>query len=110
MNDEMSNSKRLALHRGFNRPRHSALLESYVDTYFDSLLKMWDNPSFEEASSNVEFLFPVYVVKQSTLDKCDTWLNGAGKSAPEVLRRLVAEGRDSVTRTLSVQRKDGLSE
>jgi aminopeptidase N len=110
LNDELSNSKRLALHRGFMRARQLDLMAGYVDLYFDSLLEMWNKTSFEEASSNVEMLYPRYVVTQSTLDKSDAWLNGAGKEAPAVLRRLVSEGRDSVARTLRVQIKDGLVE
>ena len=109
LEDEMSNSKRLGLHRGFMRARQLDLMESYVDPYFNSLLEMWNKTSFEEASSNVEMLYPRYMVSQSTLDKTDAWLNGAGKDAPAVLRRLVSEGRDSLARTLRVQVKDGLT-
>jgi aminopeptidase N len=108
LHDELSNSKRLALHRGFMRARQVELMENYVDPYFDSLLEMWNKTSFEEASSNVEMLYPRYVVTQAVLDKTDAWLTGAGKDAPAVLRRLVSEGRDSLARTLRVQIKDGL--
>lgn len=109
MDDEMSNSKRLALHRGFMRAKQVHLLENFVDIYFESLLKMWERSSFEEASSNVEMLYPRYVVTQEVLDKSDAWLTETGKDAPAVLRRLVAEGRDSLARTLRVQIKDGHS-
>ena len=108
LHDELSNSKRLALHRGFMRARQVELMENYVDPYFDSLLEMWNKTSFEEASSNVEMLYPRYVVTQAVLDKTDAWLESAGKDAPAVLRRLVSEGRDSLARTLRVQIKDGL--
>jgi len=108
LHDELSNSKRLALHRGFMRARQVELMENYVDPYFDSLLEMWNKTSFEEASSNVEMLYPRYVVTQAVLDKTDAWLTGVGKDAPAVLRRLVSEGRDSLARTLRVQIKDGL--
>jgi len=108
LHDELSNSKRLALHRGFMRARQVELMENYADPYFDSLLEMWNKTSFEEASSNVEMLYPRYVVTQAVLDKTDAWLTGVGKDAPAVLRRLVSEGRDSLARTLRVQIKDGL--
>lgn len=109
LHDEMSNSKRLALHRGFMRAKQIDLLQAYVDPYFDSLLEMWKKSSFEEASTNVEMLYPRYIASQEVLDKTDAWLNGVGADAPAVLRRLVSEGRDSLARTLRVQIKDGAS-
>ena len=91
------------------RPRQVDLLRSFVDQYFESLLDIWSNPSFEEASSNVEQLFPRYIITQDTLDKTDSWLNGIGKDAPEVLRRLVSEGRDTLARGLRIKAKDSLT-
>ena len=93
----------MATGRGFMRPRHAALLEAYVDPYFDGLLEMWNNTSYEEASSKVETLFPRYIIKESTLAKADAWLNGPGSGAPDVLRRLVSEGRDDLARALRIR-------
>ena len=88
------------------RARHADLLAEYVDPYFDSLLTIWENPSFEVASKNVKMLYPTYIISQESLDKTDAWLNGVGKDAPVVLRRLVSEGRDSLARALRIQMKD----
>ena len=88
------------------RTRQVELLAAYVDPYFDSLLGIWNRASYEMASSAVKSLYPRFVVAQSTLDKTDAWLNGAGKDAHETLRRLVSEGRDSLARTLRIQTKD----
>jgi aminopeptidase N len=104
--DEISTSKREALSAGFMRTRQVELLAAYVDPYFDSLLGIWNRASYEMASSAVKSLYPRFVVAQSTLDKTDAWLNGAGKDAHETLRRLVSEGRDSLARTLRIQTKD----
>ena len=106
MNDELSSYKRLALHRGFMRIGQEELLKDYVDPYFDSLLHMWNSSSYEVSSSNVEMLYPKYIITQETLDKTDAWLKGPGKDAADTLRRLVSEGRDSLARSLSVQEKD----
>ena len=106
MNDELSSYKRLALHRGFMRIGQDELLKDYVDPYFDSLLQMWDSSSYEVSSTNVEMLYPRYIISQETLDKTDAWLGGTGKGAPDTLRRLVSEGRDSLARALRVQQKD----
>ena len=108
INDELSTSKRAALQSGFMRARQSEILAAYVDPYFEALLQMWSNSSFDVASSNVESLYPRFVISQETLDKTDTWLNGIGAGAPEVLRRLVSEGRDSLARALRIQKRDAL--
>ena len=108
INDELSTSKRAALQSGFMRARQSEILAVYVDPYFEALLQMWSNSSFDVASSNVESLYPRFVISQETLDKTDTWFNGTGAGAPEVLRRLVSEGRDSLARALRIQKRDAL--
>jgi len=90
------------------RARQIDLLAAYVDPYFDALLEMWSSSSFEVASSSVELLYPRYIITPETLEKTDSWLTGVGKDAPEVLRRLVSEGRDSLSRALRIQNKDAL--
>ena len=109
LGNQLSTSERMSMNRGFMRPRQVPLLTPYVDPYFDSLLNIWNSTSFEEASSNVTQLYPRYIITQETLDKTDTWLQGIGKDAPEVLRRLVLEGRDTVARGLRIKAKDSLT-
>ena len=104
--EQISTSQREHVSRGFMRPRQSEILESFVNPYFDSLLKMWNSTSYEEASASVELLYPKYVITQGTLDTTDAWLAGAGASAPGGLRRIVLEGRDALSRSLRIQVRD----
>jgi aminopeptidase N len=106
LSNQISNSQREHLARGFMRVRQIDLMKVYVDPYFAALLDIWNTTSYEEASTNVKVLYPRYVVSQEVLDKTDTWLNGIGKNAPAVLRRLVSEGRDGLARTLRIQKRD----
>ena len=108
LGSDLSTSKRAALNAGFMRSRQIDLLAAYVDPYFDALLEMWSSSSFEVASSSVELLYPRYIITPETLAKTDSWLAGVGKDAPEVLRRLVSEGRDALSRALRIQSKDAL--
>jgi aminopeptidase N len=82
------------------------LLASYVDPYFDSLLTMWDNASFDIGSSFVELCYPTYTTNQATLDKTIKWLDTTGKDSAAGLRRLVSESRDALSRSLKAQAKD----
>jgi aminopeptidase N len=55
----------------------------------------------------VFFGYPAYHVSQSTVDSTDAWLAVEGHPAP--LRRLIAEGKDGITRALSARAKDASS-
>jgi aminopeptidase N len=48
-------------------------------------------------------MYPTWVISQTTLDKTNAWLAGAGKDAPTVLRKLVKESQDGLVRALQVQ-------
>ena len=106
LGDDLATEVRKAKISGFGSYRKNALLESFVDKYFAILNDVWGKKSYEVGEAIVEGLYPAYLVKQSTLDKSDAWLNGPGKNAPDTLRRLIAEGRDGVARALRVQAKD----
>ncbi|MGA1706213.1 MAG: ERAP1-like C-terminal domain-containing protein, partial [Candidatus Nanopelagicaceae bacterium] len=103
---DLTNSKRVATLNGFARPLHRDLIEGYVDTYFAILLDVWGKKSYEVSSKIVSLLFPAYIVKDARLTKANDWLTGAGKDAPAILRRLVAEGRDALERALKVKAID----
>jgi aminopeptidase N len=103
---DLSTSQREAKVAGFVRPLHRPLLAAYVDPYFDLLLDTWGKKSYEVASKFVSGLYPIYLTTQETLDKTNSWLNGAGKDGQAGLRRLVIEAKDSLERALAVQKQD----
>ena len=104
--EDLTSSIRASIHRGFMRSGQRDLLAAYVDPYFDSLLTMWDNASFDIGSSFVELCYPTYITDQTTLDKTINWLDTTGKDAASGLRRLVSESRDALSRSLKAQAKD----
>ena len=104
--EELTSSIRASIHRGFMRSGQRDLLASYVDPYFDLLIKMWDSASFDIGSSFVELCYPTYITNQATLDKTINWLETTGKDSPAGLRRLVSESRDALSRALKAQARD----
>lgn len=104
--DGLSNHIQRATIQGFNRPSQREMLTSYVDKYFDAVLKVWEKETYEIASNVVTGLFPSYQVSQETLQKAVDWLAGPGKDSPNGLRRLMSENRDAMTRALKAQAKD----
>ncbi len=90
---------------GFQRPAHRELLAEFVDPYFDTLLKTWDEHGFEMAGTIVEYMYPRYIITEEVLAKTDNWLM-AHKDAPAALVRFVSENRDHLARALRAQAKD----
>ena len=106
MHQDAQTSVRTALVAGFQRPIQRHLLEPFVDLYFENLLSEWESKSYEGAAKFVTGMYPSWIISQATLDKTNAWLNGVGKDAPAVLRKLVKESQDGVIRALKVQALD----
>ncbi len=106
LNEDIVTSVRTALVAGFQRPIQRNLLEPFVNLYFDNLIKAWESKSYEGAAKFVTGFYPNWIVKQSTVDATNAWLNGAGKDSPAVLRKLVKESQDGLIRALKVQALD----
>ena len=106
MSQDAQTSVRSALVAGFQRPIQRHLLEPFVDLYFENLLSEWESKSYEGAAKFVTGMYPSWIISQVTLDKTNAWLNGVGKDAPAVLRKLVKESQDGVIRALKVAALD----
>ena len=106
LNEDIVTSMRSALVAGFQRPIQRDLLEPFVNLYFDNLISAWESKSYEGAAKYVSGFYPTWIVKQSTVDATNAWLNGAGKDSPAVLRKLVKESQDGLIRALKVQALD----
>ena len=104
--ESAATSIRSALVSGFQRPSQRHLLTPFVDLYFDNLIIEWDSKSYEGAAKFVTGMYPSWVVSDLTVEKTNAWLNGAGKDAPAVLRKLVKESQDCLIRALKVQKLD----
>ena len=100
---DVATSIRSALVAGFQRPIQGKLLEPFAPLYFDNLISVWESRSYEPAAKFVTGFYPSWVVKQSTVDATNAWLDGAGKDSPAVLRKLVKESQDGLIRALKVQ-------
>jgi aminopeptidase N len=67
---------------------------------------LWKNKGFEIAEATAILTFPTFVISDSTLAKAQNWLDVTGKDSAGALRRVVAEGRDTLARALKAQRCD----
>jgi len=101
--DEIPNATNRAMIGGFAHPAQTDLLRPYVERYFAVIDEVWARRSSEIAQQVVVGLFPS-VVEQATVDAADSWL--ADDTRPSALRRLVAEGRDGIARSLRCRERD----
>ncbi len=100
-----ANAVQRAAIEGFTKVWDTALLQPYVAKYFGALREVWENRSYETASTIITGLYPVQLVDQSTLDATDAFLAELGTEIP-ALRRLLVESRDTIVRALRAQAAD----
>ncbi|GGA76062.1 aminopeptidase N [Pseudoclavibacter endophyticus] len=89
---------------GFSRG-DDAVLEAFVDRYFEAIRGVWDSRSFHIAEELIEGFFPSYLPTEQVLAAATAWLD-ANTDAPDALRRIVIEGRAAVERSLRAQQRD----
>jgi aminopeptidase N len=102
----LSNHLQLSAIRGFQRPLHRDLISGFVERYFEIVLDIWNSETYEIAENVATGLYPIYVTSQKTLDATDDWITGIGNGAPNGLRRVMAENRDSLARALKAKTSD----
>jgi aminopeptidase N len=105
--EKLPNWLQRSLLLGFHHPLQTSLTEPYAARFFDVVAEIWATRDSEPAQEFVFFAYPTYHVSQATIDLTDAWLAVEGHPAP--LRRLVAEGRDSVVRALKARARDAQS-
>jgi aminopeptidase N len=102
--DTATNSVVRTTAAGFLRADDTALLEPFVDRYFDGLERIWDERSYAIAEKLVDLLYPSPLANAELVRASRDWLD----SHPDVpaLRRLVVENLAGVERALTVQARD----
>ncbi|GAB2669691.1 aminopeptidase N [Gordonia jinhuaensis] len=103
VDDSVPNITARAIISGFVQPGQDELLAPYVDRYFDAVPDVWARRSSEVAQTVVVGLYPSWAIDADTLAKADEFLAG---ERPPALRRLIAEGRDGVARSLRAREFD----
>jgi len=107
--NELSNQLLTATISGFSTAP-PALLEPYLEPYFDCLLAVWDERSIEIASRIVRGLYPAAQDLAAgtrpgdhpVVRRTDDWL-AANADAPHALRRIIIEQRSHLVRALTAQ-------
>jgi aminopeptidase N len=107
--NELSNQLLSATISGFTTAP-AALLEPYVEPYFECLRSVWDSRSIEIASRIVRGLYPMSQdlaegaepSDHPVIRRTDAWL-ADNAEAPRALRRIIVEQRSHLLRALTAQ-------
>ena len=102
---ELSNHIQRHMLIGVNRPIQQDVWAPYVDKYFDTVRKIWDNNSYEIGKQFADLAFPRFAPSNETLAKAEKWIE-SNKDATDGLTRSVKEGRDALVRALKAQAAD----
>ncbi|MCW2543339.1 MAG: aminopeptidase, partial [Frankiales bacterium] len=102
--DELPNAVQAAVIGGFSQAEQVALLEPYVERYFQSVGELWATRTTEMAQNLVVGLYPALLVTSDVVQQTDTYLSS--NQVPPALERLLLEGRDGVVRSLRARARD----
>jgi aminopeptidase N len=101
--DDVTNAVNEAIIGGFFHPTQTALTAPYQEPYFAVVADVWARRSTDPAQALVVGLFPDAATPE-LVERAEAFL--AEPANPPALRRLVAEGRDDVLRSLRGRARD----
>lgn len=90
---------------GFTRAHDLALLEPYVERFFDSLTEVWESRSHAIVEEIVDGFYPAPLANETLRSATAGWLAANPDAAP-ALRRMIVEHLAGVERALAAQSFD----
>ncbi|MGD9607208.1 MAG: aminopeptidase N [Leucobacter sp.] len=90
---------------GFLRAHDRALLEPYVERFFESLLDIWHSRSHAIVEEIIDGFYPAPLANEALRSATAAWLD-AHEGAPPALRRMIVEHLAGVERALAAQAAD----
>jgi aminopeptidase N len=101
--DEVSLAMKRAFAAGFHGPDQEALLQPYVERFFDQLLPVWDSHDIDEGLMFVRAMYPSTIVREDVIELVEEVLSG---ELPGPVRRALMEAQDGTARELRARRFD----
>ncbi|MBB6547543.1 aminopeptidase N [Nonomuraea rubra] len=104
---ELANAVARAMIGGFQDPHHPELLVPYREKYFAEVGRIYQEWTFDQASTFAVGCFPALLIEPTTVRSAHDFLSTA--QPPQALRRLILEGADGVRRALRNRETDAAS-
>ena len=103
--NEWSNAEVMAAAYAFNRTTSPAMLDSFVQQYFDDAKYVFENKTYKIAEYILFGLFPFALANRDLANNAKRWLERNTK-AEHTLRRLIKENLGILERALAAQALD----
>ena len=104
--DELSNALISNASLGFGRVHDTALLEPYVEKYFQDALRIWDSKTYKIAEYLLVNLYPIQLASEALAETTRKYLAETDLSDKAALKRMIVENLAGVERALKAQQKD----
>ncbi len=102
--DDVANETQRQIAYAFPVAGQAELLAPYLEKYLTAADTIWEDMGTQRASTALEYMFPMPLVSQETLQRIDEWLESS--AANPAAKRYVREGRADMARALTAQAKD----
>jgi len=103
--ETLPNWRHRSLLQGLQHSAQVELTAPYAQKFFDSVADIWERRDSETAQDFVVMGYPAHQINDAALGMAEAWLASHGDQ-PAPLRRLIAEGRDGVARSLKARATD----
>jgi aminopeptidase N len=104
--DSMSNALVDSASLAFARVLDSALLEPFMDQYFNKVLHIWEQKSYHMAEDLLVNLYPMALANPTLAEQTKKFLSYPELDSRPALRRIIIENLAGVERALNAQKAD----
>ena len=104
-NNDWSNAEVMAAAYAFNRTTTPAMLDPFVEQYFDDVKYVYENKTYKMAEYILLGLFPIALANKDLANQTKRWLDRNAK-ANHTLRRLLKRNLGTLERALEAQGMD----
>jgi len=103
--NDWSNAEVMAAAYAFNRTTTPAMLDPFVETFFDDAKYIFENKTYKIAEYLLSGLFPMALANKDLANQAKRWLE-RNQKAEHTLRRLIKENLGILERALAAQAMD----
>jgi aminopeptidase N len=104
--DELSNALVNSASLAFGRVLDPKSIQPFVSKYFENVLKVWEDKTYQMAEYLLVNLYPLALANKALVSETQTFLAKAEIQSKPALRRIIIENLANVERALNAQQRD----
>jgi aminopeptidase N len=104
--DELSNALVNSASLAFGRVLDPRSLQPFVSKYFENVLKIWEDKTYQMAEYLLVNLYPLALANKELVSETQAFLSKTEIQSKPALRRIIIENLANVERALNAQQRD----